>query len=266
MARPKSSFVSSRVPLYYQLENLLREQITSGAFAAGDRLPTESQLIKQYSVSRITVRQALATLADEGLIERRQGRGTFVAERRTQRKSFDGTIHLTGSLDELIGMGINTPVKVLEMNRVEADPHEAEILGLKPGDPLYRLKRLRSRDGQPYSLIVNYLPEEIGAKLDREELSSGALLQMLESKFGFKLRDARQHITAALADPYVAGLLNVRIGAPLLSIARTVFADDGRPLEYVHTLYRSDLYGYTVYLTRDAAKLKLVTKSDKKKR
>ncbi len=265
MARPRSSFVSSRVPLYYQLENLLREKITSGFFVAGDRLPTESELTTQYSVSRITVRQALSALADEGLIERRQGRGTFVAARRTpQRKSFDGTIHLTGSLDELIEMGLETPVKVLAMNRVEADMHEAEILGLKAGEPIYRLKRLRARDGQPYSLIVNYLPAEIGARLTREELGSGALLRLLETKFGLELRDAKQRITAALADPYVAGLLNVRIGSPLLSIERTVFTMDDRPIEYVHTLYRSDLYGYTVYLTRDAAKLKLIHPKKKK--
>ncbi|MFN0121841.1 MAG: GntR family transcriptional regulator [Blastocatellia bacterium] len=257
MARPRSSFASSRVTLYYQLENLLREKILSGAFGPGERLPTESELIEQYGVSRITVRQSLSTLAGEGLIERRQGRGAVVAARRTQRKSFDGAIHLTGSLDELISMGQDTLVRALEMNRVDADAHEAEILVITPGDTLYRLKRLRLRDEQPDSLIVNYLPADIGSQLSPEELNTGALPRLPETKFALKLRDARQRITAALADPYVAGLLDVRIGAPLLSIERTVFTVEGRPIEYVHTLYRSDLYGYTVYLTRDAKKLRL---------
>lgn len=258
MGKPKPSFVSSRIPLYYQLENLLREKINSGAVAPGDRLPTESELIIEYGVSRITVRQALQALADDGLIERRQGRGTFVAERRTRKRKFAGVTHLTGSLDELIEMGRETPVQLLEMNRVEADVHEAELLGLKKGEPVYRIKRLRLREGQPYSLILNYLPAEIGARLTREELSHGVLLQILETKFGLNLTEARQQITAELADPYVAQLLQIRVGSPLLSIERTVYDEGGRPIEYVHTLYRSDLYSYSVFLTRKAAPLKLV--------
>ncbi len=251
MAKPSATFVSQRIPLYYQLENLLREKILSGAFAPGDRLPTESDLIRQYGVSRITVRQALTALADEGLIERRQGRGTFIAERKTKRRTFEGQIHLTGSLDEIIAMGLNTPVKVIEINRVEADAHEAELLGLQPGEPVYRIKRLRGCEGKAYSLILNYLPAEIGARLTREELSAGSLLHLLETKFGLRLKDAKQQITAALADPYVAGLLDVRVGSPLLSIERTVYTDEDRPVEFVHALYRTDLYSYLVYLTRD---------------
>src|SRR5258705_13794378 len=110
MPRPSSAFVSRRIPLYYQLENLLREKILSGTFAAGGRLPTESGLIQQYGVSRITVRQALTSLADEGVIERRQGRGTFVAGRRTTRRRLEGPIHLTGGPGEVMAMAQDTPV------------------------------------------------------------------------------------------------------------------------------------------------------------
>ncbi len=179
MAKLKSAFVSSRIPLYYQLENLLREKILSGAFGAGDRLPTESDLIRDYGVSRITVRQALAALAEEGLIERRQGRGTFAAERRAQRRPFESAIHFTGSLDELIDMALDTPIRVLETTRIEADQREAELLGLQAGEPVYRFKRLRLREDNPFSLIVNYLPAEIGARITDEELSSSSLLRLL---------------------------------------------------------------------------------------
>jgi GntR family transcriptional regulator len=251
MAKPKTSFVSSRIPLYYQLENVLREKITSGAFEGGERLPTEVELIKQYSVSRITVRQALSALAEDGLIERKQGRGTYVAERKSKRRKFVGTIHLTGSLDELIAMGIDTPVKVLEMNRVEADAHEAELLQLKIGTPIYRLKRLRMNQNKPFGLIINYLPEEIGSRLTVAELSSGALLNTIETKLGYHLETATQEIKAELSDPYIADLLEIRVGMALLSIERTVYSDKGVPVEYVHTLYRSDLYGYSMKLVRE---------------
>ncbi len=254
MAKQKSSFANSRIPLYYQLENVLREKITSGAFRGGDRLPTEIELIEEYGVSRITVRQALRSLAEDGLIERKQGRGTYIAARKSRKKKFSGVIHLTGSLDELIEMGMDTPVKVLEMNQVEADLHEAELLEIKVGSPIYRLKRLRMHEGQPYSLIINYLPKEIGAKLTMEELSSGALLHTMEKKLGYKLDNARQEIHAELADPYVAKMLDVRVGTALLSIERTVYTDEGQPVEYVHTLYRSDIYGYSVSLVREKKK------------
>ena len=263
MAKPKTSFVSSRIPLYYQLENVLREKITSGAYNGGERMPTEIELIEQYNVSRITVRQALQALAEDGLIERRQGRGTYVAERKSKKRKFSGTIHLTGSLDELIAMGMDTPVKVLEMNRVEADAHEAELLQIKPGTPIYRLKRLRMNENKPFGLIINYLPEEIGSRLTVAELSSGALLHTIESKLGYHLETAEQEIKAELADPYVAGLLDVRVGTALLSIERTVYTDKGVPVEYVHTLYRSDLYGYSVKLVREKKGKKTKAAADK---
>ena len=254
MAKPKGAFASSRIPLYYQLENVLREKITSGAFSSGEQLPTEIELIEAYGVSRITVRQALQALDEDGLIERQQGRGTFVSNRKSRKGRFSGTIHLTGSLDELIAMGMDTPVKVIEMNLVSADQHEAELLQLSVGSNIYRLKRLRLNDGKPFGLIFNYIPEDIGAKLTIEELGSGALLHTMETKLGLDLVSARQHIHAELADPYVAKLLNIRVGTALLSIERTVYADGDRPVEYVHTLYRSDLYGYSVNLVRDKTK------------
>src|SRR5262245_62551455 len=89
MTKPSSEFVTRKIPLYYQLENILREKIVSGAYAAGSRLPTESELIRIYGVGRITVRQALTALAKEGLIERKRRRGTFVTERKTMRRNFE---------------------------------------------------------------------------------------------------------------------------------------------------------------------------------
>ena len=254
MAKQKITFASSRIPLYYQLENVLREKITSGGFESGDRMPTEIELIEEYGVSRITVRQALQALADDGLIERKQGRGTVIAARKSRKKRLTGTIHLKGSLDELIEMGIDTPVKVLEMNRVDADQHEAELLEIKVGTPIYRLKRLRLYDNKPFGLIINYLPEDIGSALTMAELSSGALLHTMETKLGLNLDNAMQQIHAELADPYVAKLLDVRVGAALLSIERTVYTNENRPVEYVHTLYRSDIYGYSVKLVRESKK------------
>ncbi|HKQ76417.1 MAG TPA: GntR family transcriptional regulator [Blastocatellia bacterium] len=250
MTNPSSEFVSKSIPLYYQLENILREKIMSGAFASGARLPTESELIRQYGVGRITVRHALAALVKDGLIERRRRRGTFVTERKTKRRAFEGRSDLTASLDEIIAAEADRTFKVIEMIRVEADPQEAELLGLGPGEPLYRVKRLGLREGKPYNLTLDYLPAEIGEKIIIDELGIGSLLQTLETKLGLKLKSATQRITATMADAYLAKLLDVRVGSPMLSIERAVYSGDDLPVAFSQTLSGADLNSYAIHLTR----------------
>jgi len=239
-------FQHERIPLYYQLESILREKILSGEFAEGERLPPETELIRQYGVSRITVRQALASLERDGLVERIQGRGTFV----TRRKMARGAIRLTGFLEDLMAMGIETTARVLEFHRVNASPDVAAPLQVDVGTPIWFIKRVRFVKNTPYSYILNYVPEDIGEGVTREELEAGSLLKLIEEKLGIRLGEALQVISAALADAAVARALHTRVGAPLLSIERTVYSADGRPVEYVRTLYRGDLYCYTVKLIR----------------
>src|SRR5499426_1361757 len=265
MTKPSSEFVTKKIPLYYQLENILREKIMSGVFAAGSRLPTEAELIRLYGVGRITVRQALAALAKDGLIERKRRRGTFVTERKAGRRAFEERIDLTGSLDEIISAEAGMKFKVIEMRRVEADPQEAELFGLGAGEPLYRVKRLGLREDKPRNLTLDYLPAEIGEKLTLEELSAGSLLQTLETRFGLKLKSATQRITAALADPYLAKSLDVRVGSPMLSIERAVYAGRDAPVEFSQSLSVADLDGYVIRLTRGEAAPQAM-KSGKRKR
>jgi len=265
MTKPSSEFVTKKIPLYYQLENILREKIMSGVFAAGARLPTEAELIRLYGVGRITVRQALAALTKDGLIERKRRRGTFVTERKTKRPPFDERIDLTGSLDEVIAAEAGMKFKVIEMRRIDADPQEAELFGLGAGEPLYRVKRLGLREDKPRNLTLDYLPAEIGEKLTLEELSAGSLLQTLETRFGLKLKSATQRINAALADPYLAKLLDVRVGSPMLSIERAIYAGGAAPIEFSQTLFATDLHGYAISLTRGKAAPQ-ATKSRTRKR
>ena len=113
---PRPNGFAAAVPLYYQLAGILREHIVSGKYHAGDRLPTEEALSKDYDVSRITIRQALGDLEKEGFIKREAGRGTFVADRRR----FSNTFRMEGSLEDLISMGLSTTVKVLTLVTIKA--------------------------------------------------------------------------------------------------------------------------------------------------
>ncbi len=240
-------FITDEVPLYYQLGGLLREKIISGEYPVEARIPTEADLVREYGVSRITVRQALGALEKEGLIRREAGRGTFV----TDIRPFTGTLKVEGSLDDIISLGLATRVKVLDLRTVKASAEETEALGLKPGALLTRCTRLRLYHGEPYSYIVNDVPHEIGKRIGRSDWK-GIILKVLEDKLKIPIRDARQTVRASLADATLARRLETRIGAPLLAVDRLILTDGGRPVERVHTYYRSDIYSLAVHLTRHA--------------
>ena len=242
-------FASSEVPLYYQLGTILREQILSGAYAQGDQLPTEAELVADYGVSRITVRQALKSLTEERLIRREAGRGTFV----TGHPSVPDTLQMDSSIDDLMSMGRTTSVELLDLRQVVATEQDAAAFELSAGSPVMQCTRLRRHHDEPFSYIVNRLPKEIADLFDREDWEQGMILQSIEDRLGVRLRVADQSVRATLADASLARLLKTRIGAPLLSVDRVVRAETGRAVERVHTYYRSDIYSLTVHLTRDRA-------------
>ncbi len=249
MEEPKHEipqFASTEVPLYYQLGTILREQILSGTYAPGDQLPTEAELVAEYGVSRITVRQALKSLGEDGLIRREAGRGTFV----TGHPGLPDTLRMDGSLDDLISMGMATSVKLLDLRRVSANREDQRAFGLAEGSSVMQCMRLRFYHDEPYSYIINRLPEELASHFEEQDWKEGAILRVLEKRLGLKLGDARQHVRATLADAHLARLLGTRIGAPLLSVDREVHSEDGRAVERVHTYYRGDIYSLNVQLTR----------------
>lgn len=241
-------FVTREVPLYYQLASLLREKIISGQYAPNDQIPTETDLVKDYGLSRITVRQALASLEEEDLIVRARGRGTFV----TDRPPFTGNLRIDGSINDLISMGLGTSVKLLGLRTVTASAEDAAALELEPGSEITRITRVRYYHQKPYCYLVNYLPLEIGSKVSKAYLKQGSMLKFIEG-LGIPLCDAMQSVRASLADARLARRLQVRIGAPLLYVDCLVRTDGGRPVERVHIHYRSDIYSFTVHLTRDPA-------------
>lgn len=234
------------VPLHYQLAGILRELVQWGELAEGSRIPTEAGLASQYGVSRITVRQALASLEREGLIVREVGRGTFV---RPQRKK-TAELKVEGSLDDLISMGLFTSVKVIDVRTVKATREQARALRLAPGSALTRCVRLRYWHGTPYGHVVVDLPGEIGDRLTTTDFE-GSILRALEDRLHLRIRDAQQTVRASLADARLARLLDTRIGAPLLAIDRLVRREDGTPVERVATHYRSDVFSFSVHLHRD---------------
>jgi len=231
------------VPRYHQIYLLLRERLAAGEFSGGAALPGELELAREYRVSRVTMRAALNLLVQEKLILRQRGRGTFA-----RPSDAPAGPPLLGLLENLISMGLRTAVRVLELGNVPAPPDIAEGLRIAPGEMVQRAVRVRSHRGGPVSHITTYVPLAV-AKFRRRLLTDKPMLQLLEES-GVKVAGAEQTVSAKLADPKIAVLLEVEVGAPLLAVTRIVHDRAGRPVQLLRGLYRPDRYQYRMHLSR----------------
>ena len=206
--------------------------------------PSESALLREFGVSRVTIRRALAALEADGLIRRVKGKGTFVGSKPAKI-----TPKLTGFTEELLAWKHNTRAKLLELVPVKATRDVATSLGVAEGDIVIRIKRIRYVDQTPLAYIVAHLAKKIGPLVLGDDLERTPIVTLL-SKYGIPIVEARQTIEATLADGEMASLLDVKVGAPLLQIVRVYYTDKGDPVDYVRSFYRSDRYQFTVTLKR----------------
>ena len=240
------AFKDPSIPLYYQLENILREKIYSGEYAPGDSIPTEDQFIQSYKVSRITVRQALASLEKDGLITRKRGKGSFVTEKQNQLEP----MKLTGMIEDIIAMGVKTKTRIINFGFVHPPKKVIESLKLNVDAKVLRVERIRFIKGAPISYTISYIPPDLAKRISTKDLTIQPILNVLEKKCKVKISRGFQIIGATVADSRIASFLDVMAGAPLLKIERTVFDIKNRPVEDISILYPSDRYHYTVELVR----------------
>ncbi len=234
------------LPKYHQIYLVLREQLQEGRFSDG--LPGELALAGQFGVARVTVRKALEQLAGEGLIERARGRGTV--PRAKARGAENGSrAQLTGLLDNLVSMGLQTKVQVVACDTVPASEPVAQALQLEPGTPVQKAVRVRSTKEGPLSLITTHVPAALAQGFGRRELAKQPILLLLE-KSGVRIGRATQTISARLADAASAGHLGIAVGSALLAVTRLILDENDQPVQWLHGLYRPDRYQYEMQLSR----------------
>jgi len=233
------------IPLYYQLETILRKKILSGDFVPDTPMPSEDALAEEYEVSRITVRQALASLEQDGLVLRQRGKGTFVSETAGKFE----LPRFTGSIEDLVMMGIRTTTEVKDFSWIDPPENIREKLQIDKGKVL-RIEKIRSIENSPFSHVFNYLPPEIGKRLPGDLVKDKPMLMILEDELGIRAIEADQSVEATIADAEIASLMDIRVGDPLLKAERTVYDVKHNPVEYVSVLYRADKYTFTMKLKR----------------
>jgi GntR family transcriptional regulator len=247
LSEGKSIDRNSPLPYYFQLKELLVEEVESGRWQPKQQVPSESELCEHFGVSRTVVRQAINNLVQDGLLYRQKGKGTFVAKPKIMESLAQ---NLSGFYEDMVDRGLKPVTKVLEQTKVEANRKVAEYLGLSLGDPVIKIDRLRFINDEPLVLVTTYLPYEICPSLLEEDLNHQSLYALLEEKYGLKIVHGRRTLEAMAADEYEARLLKVKVGAPLMLLNSVSYLGDGRPIEYFNALHRGDRSKFAVTLIR----------------
>ncbi len=229
----------SSSPLYHQLMQRLLEDIERGTYPVGSRIPPEHQLEELYKVSRVTVRRALAELTADGLLEKKQGKGTFVS---TPRISQDlKSIH--SFHDACKQNGFQGGTTVVHVRETEADAADIEELNLRTGDRVLETLRICTADGVPVVLEKNHFSMAY-SYLENENLS-GSLYNVLRD-YGIEPRQATHDISMAFATESQAKMLDVDPGAPLMRLHEVVYDQKGRPLHNSLQLIRGDRFVFRI--------------------
>ena len=234
-------------PKHHRVYLILRQEIEDGIYAGDAPMQGDLALAERFAVSRITIRKAMDRLTAEGLVERQRGRGTY-ARRRTGQPS-PITASLSGNIENLLALGLQTDVKLIELTYAAAPPHICAAMARPEGTTMQRAVRIRSLEGLPFSHLTTWLPEKIGRSFTPDEMQRIALLRLIE-RAGHRIASARQSITARLATPEVAQHLRIEPGEALLAVRRTVYDETGQPVEHISGLYRPDTYEHETEFAR----------------
>jgi GntR family transcriptional regulator len=213
-------------PLYLQVKDTLIQRILAGAWKPGAAIPNEIDLSRELGISVGTVRKALDEMESERLISRRQGRGTFVID-----QSSDECAIRFSNIRDADGVRISGSVESCEIVSATANEAEARMLNLRLGDPVFRLHRLRSHDGQAYMIEDSSIPQARFPGLAQESEISASIV-VLAHRYGLLLARVEEKISVAVADASSAAALKIAEGTPLLKLDCVVYAIDGRPIEW----------------------------------
>ncbi len=229
----------SSSPLYHQMMQRIIADIEKGVYPVGSRIPPEHELEQQYQVSRVTVRRALAELTEKGLLERKQGKGTFVSVPHVQQNL--KSLH---SFHDACRQNGRTPgTRVVRVIETAADGNDLSELNLREGSRVLEILRVRLADGEPVVLEKNHFSMAY-TYLEEEDLS-GSLYALLR-EYGTEPVQAVHDISLCFAGREEAELLGIEDGSPLLCLHELVFDQRGRPLHNCTQLIRGDRFVFRI--------------------
>jgi GntR family transcriptional regulator len=232
----------SPIPLYQQVHMDLLNLLQSGALQPGDMLPTEKKLSDAYNIGRQTLREAVARLVNENLLERTQGRGTIVLAGQNRLKFF-----LDRSFaQQMIEMGLTPSSEILRINRKFIDETSPASLHRKMGSNSLELFRLRFGDDTPIGVQYTTIITDACPELGDEDFEKESLYRLLLTKYRLPITRIDQVVRAALADEWHKSLLKISGTAPLLLVYTTAYLENGEPIEASTSYYKADRYEFSI--------------------
>jgi GntR family transcriptional regulator len=239
--------MSSILPVYYQIKQSIKSWILNREFNPGEKIPSENELASKFSVSRLTVRQAISQLVQEGFLNSKRGEGTFVTNNENLINSFG--LEFSGYMDDLFYQVSNVKAKSVEMEKIKASRLVREKLELDDEkEEVVQIRRVRLLRDKPFAYTINYLPMEIGLKISDKELYKSPLLKIMEQKLAIHFTEAIQMMEATFANQEVAGYLEISPGSPILYLERIMYTKGKKPVEFVQSSHRGDIYKYVLRL------------------
>lgn len=227
---------SGRTQLYYQLYDILYDDIHKGIYKPGDLLPTENELISKYHISRVTVRKAMDMLMNDGMIGKRRGYGTFVLKEKMGTELDHAQYFAT----TMIERGFTPFVKVLSNKKILASKSVAEALGVPDGTPVVHLRRLRLADETPIRMESTHLLYEKYAMVEKHDFTNSSLREFLRENYNVSWATVQQKIYAIAADARHAKILDISEGTPTLYSECVFYTSSGEPGEYSRVYHRAD--------------------------
>lgn len=236
---------NSPIPIYYQLQEFLKALIDKGELQPGDVIPTEREYAETFQISRMTVRQALTQLVNEGYLHRIQGKGTFVAERKIEQPLY----RLRSFTEDMEARGLQPSSQLISFETIPVNNQIASQLGIQENEPVYEIKRIRLADDVPMALEANYISANLVKGLT-EQIVKESVYSYIENQLNFEIDQASQIIEASIANEVEAKFLKIKKGVPMMLIQQQTFLKDGTPVEYVKSSYRADRYKFMIKTKR----------------
>ena len=225
-------------PVYIQIHNQIKKDIEAGVWAVGDRIASERELALEFNVSRMTLRQAVQTLVEEGILERQVGAGTFVARKKVQEK-MTGVTSFTELMEE---QGKKPSSRTVSYLVTTPSLSEMERLKLKDDEKVLRMERIRYADEVPICFEVATLPYSLVKDYERNQITTSLYRTLEES--GRKIGHAQQSVSAQVASERIAEYLNIKRGSAILRLRQITELGDGTPFEYVRTQYAGNKFEF----------------------
>ena len=239
-ARPRLEELDkdSMVPLYRQLARSVEKKIQDGSFPEGARIPSEQEWMRRFSLSRVTVRQAMEDLFQKNFIVRKQGLGTFV-QKTVMTQDVDD---LFGFYPALVSRGLNPKTRIFDYEFINTDLQVQKKLGLSPGEKVLRFCRQYHLEPSLFLVIQMHFPRDLGEKWNEKEAAKKNSFRLLQEKAGIPIQSSSLAIRASLASAKVSAWLKVQKGSPVLELQRVTYSNGKRPVEYAVLFFPGEAY------------------------